>query len=233
MRIITFSLLVFSIIFICGYNDTQGEELQERPDPYLWDFGRVSQGDILNHTFRLENDSADILRIQWIRTSCGCTTSGVEKREIPPGDSIEIPVAFYTQDYCGLTKRYVYIRTAWDKPSIKLTLMADIQGLPSVYFWDFGLVSQGDILNHTFRLENDSSDMLRIKDIHTSCGCTTSTVEKREIPPGDSVGIPVRFNTRGYTGIVKHSICVHTDQQDRPTIELTIKADIQAKGRPR
>ncbi|MGD9014582.1 MAG: DUF1573 domain-containing protein [Candidatus Omnitrophota bacterium] len=96
-----------------------------------------------------------------------------------------------------------------------------------VYFWDFGKVAQGDVLEHTFILVNDSLTTLRIKNIHTSCGCTTSQVDRKEIPPGESVEIKVKFNTQGYSGIKKQYVHILTDRQNNPFIELTLKADIQ------
>ena len=95
------------------------------------------------------------------------------------------------------------------------------------YFWDFGKVTQGEILEHTFVLKNDSPVTLQIKHIHTTCGCTTSKApKKKEIPPGESVDIQVSFNTRGYSGMVEQVVYVHTDQQDSPIIRLTLKADV-------
>ncbi len=94
------------------------------------------------------------------------------------------------------------------------------------YFWDFGQVSEGEILEHTFVLKNDSPVNLLIKRVRTSCGCTTSEIKKKEIPAGGDVDIQVKFNTRGYSGIKKQFVYIHTDQQDHPVIKLTLKADI-------
>lgn len=95
------------------------------------------------------------------------------------------------------------------------------------YSWDFGQVSQGEIITHAFTLKNDSPDALNIKDVYTSCGCTASEIEKKEIPPGESINIQVTFDTRGYSGIKEQSVYIHTDEQEEPTFKLTIKADIQ------
>jgi len=94
------------------------------------------------------------------------------------------------------------------------------------YYWDFGEVAQGEILEHTFVLTNDSSAALGILHVDTSCGCTTSEVKEKEIPPGGSVEIRVKFNTQGYSGIAKQHAYIHTDQQDNHTITLTLKADV-------
>jgi hypothetical protein len=45
--------------------------------------------------------------------------------------------------------------------------------------FDFGKVKQGEVLKHTFSLKNDSTkNVLNIKNVHTSCGCTASEVKK-------------------------------------------------------
>jgi hypothetical protein len=95
------------------------------------------------------------------------------------------------------------------------------------YSWDFGKVSEGEVLQHTYVLKNDSPVTLQIIRIQTTCGCTISKApEKKVIPPGESVDIQVSFNTRGYSGIVEQVVYVHTDRQDSPIIKFTLKADV-------
>lgn len=95
------------------------------------------------------------------------------------------------------------------------------------YLWDFGKVSQGEVLEHIFVLKNDSQNTFNIKSVQTSCGCTTSDVEKTAVSPGESVNIQVKFNTKGYLGPVQQFVYVHTDQKDSPIIKLTLKADVK------
>jgi hypothetical protein len=100
------------------------------------------------------------------------------------------------------------------------------------YFWDFGQVSEGELIEHTFELTNDSPDTLLIERVHTSCGCIASEVKEKDILPGESVNIQVKFNTRGYSGIKKQHIYVYTNRKENHIIKLTIKADIQRELLP-
>jgi len=94
------------------------------------------------------------------------------------------------------------------------------------YTWDFGKAKEGDILTHTFILKNESSKTLNIKNVNTSCGCTTSEVKKTSLEPGESTDIEVKFNSKGYLGPVQKFIYVNTDDVDNPVIRLIIKADV-------
>ena len=94
------------------------------------------------------------------------------------------------------------------------------------YQWDFGRVKQGDILEHDFVLKNESSDILEIGNIHTSCGCAVSQASKKSLLPQDSTTIKVTFKTKGYSGSVKQFVYVHTDSADLSIVKFTIKAMI-------
>jgi LEA14-like dessication related protein len=93
--------------------------------------------------------------------------------------------------------------------------------------FDFGEVAEGELLKHTFILENNSSNTLQIKSINTSCDCTKVEIEKQQIPPKENTEIKVQFDTQGYSGRIAQFVYIITDQEDRSTIKLTLEADIK------
>lgn len=101
---------------------------------------------------------------------------------------------------------------------------------PDPYDWDFGQVRQGEILQHTFILKNDSPETLKIKEVHTSCGCTLSEIKKKILSPGESTELEVKLNTKDYSGSLQQYIYVHTDNLDNPILKFIIKAEV-AEGR--
>jgi hypothetical protein len=94
------------------------------------------------------------------------------------------------------------------------------------YFWDFGKVSGGQILEHTFKLRNESKKTLNIKETNTSCGCTVSQVEKKTLLPEEETAITVKFDSRGHSGKVQQFVYVNTDNPDNPVLKFTIQADV-------
>lgn len=109
--------------------------------------------------------------------------------------------------------------------------------------WDFGRVKEGEVLKHTFIFKNESKEILKIKDVATSCGCTASEVEKKVLMPQESTVINVTFNSKGYFAGVQQFIYLFTDSLDastslsvngeykrtidNPVIKFIIKAQVQ------
>jgi hypothetical protein len=75
-----------------------------------------------------------------------------------------------------------------------------------------------------FRFENRGSSPVTIKDVTTSCGCTSATPDKTTYAPGESGVLHVVFNTAGRSGRQSKSIHVTTDEPKvRPiTLQLEI-----------
>ncbi|MCM8791801.1 MAG: DUF1573 domain-containing protein [Candidatus Omnitrophica bacterium] len=110
------------------------------------------------------------------------------------------------------------------------TYITDAQNnINDPYIWDFGIVEEGEILEHKFLLKNNADKILNIKNLESSCGCTIPKIQKKEILPFESTEIFVRFNTKGYSGKVEKLVYVHTDDRDNPIIKFTLRAEIIKK----
>lgn len=76
----------------------------------------------------------------------------------------------------------------------------------------FGTLSQGDVLEHTFHFENTGKSPLVLSFVEASCGCTVmKDWPKEPIAPGDAGAINVAFDTKGKSGVQNVSIRVVTN----------------------
>ena len=66
--------------------------------------------------------------------------------------------------------------------------------------WDFGDITAGEEVTHTFRFKNTGENNLLIKKIETGCGCTTVIYDKKPIAPGKEGKIEIAFNSAGRYG---------------------------------
>jgi len=93
----------------------------------------------------------------------------------------------------------------------------------------FGTVKAGTPLNYTFQIKNEGKATLEIKNVAPSCGCTTSDYDK-SIAPGKTGGITlVVAKTDGYKGDITKTATVTTNDPDRQTFILTLKATFSAE----
>lgn len=67
--------------------------------------------------------------------------------------------------------------------------------------YDFGTVTDGDVVKTSFLITNTGKSPLVITDAKTTCGCTVPSWPKdKAIAPGESTEIKVEFNTAGKGG---------------------------------
>ncbi|MBI4706300.1 MAG: DUF1573 domain-containing protein [Candidatus Omnitrophica bacterium] len=94
------------------------------------------------------------------------------------------------------------------------------------FIWDFGKMKEGETAKHEFVLKNESGKILNVKEVNTSCGCTVSSVQKKQLAPQESTLIDVTFNSKGYSGLITQYIYVNTDNIKEPVIRFMIKAEV-------
>ena len=63
----------------------------------VYDFGKVHEGEKVEHVFKFKNTGAKDLRLLYSNTTCGCTVPDFSKEPIPPGGSGSIKVVFDTK----------------------------------------------------------------------------------------------------------------------------------------
>jgi len=89
--------------------------------------------------------------------------------------------------------------------------------------FDFGNVSAGAVIEHTFLVKNLSGDKaLEIHSVNPACGCTVPENYDRTVPPGGTGKIPVTLKTAGFQGSVRKGIMVATSDPVNSRIQLNL-----------
>lgn len=79
-----------------------------------------------------------------------------------------------------------------------------------------------------FKYENTGTTTIKVTGVHTSCGCTVASLEKKEVAPGEKGEITATFKIGNRTGAQQKTVTVQTDDPSNPTTVLTLKAVIPA-----
>ena len=66
--------------------------------------------------------------------------------------------------------------------------------------YDFGKITQGDVVKHTFTLKNAGDHPLILENVKPSCGCTALDWPREPIAPGETADIEAQFNSAGKMG---------------------------------
>ena len=94
--------------------------------------------------------------------------------------------------------------------------------------YDFGTVTQGPAIKHTFKFKNVGTDTLRIEQVKTSCGCTAAESSKIIAPQGEGQ-IAVTFNTANQMGKVSKTVFIYSNDVEAKQRSLTIHGVVEAK----
>ncbi len=207
-----------------------------------YDWGEVSRGDHVKYNFVVSNVGGDLLKIEDVRASCGCTAAKPEKSDLAPGESTNINVDFNSTGRSGRQTKYITVKTNDpDKPEIRFKFTGvvvdpgaksgNLTDSPIMYFaetqHDFGKVQEGDTVKYTFNFKNKGNAPLKIRDIKTSCGCTAALVSSERIEPGKEGTLNVALNTSHRSGKMSRRVTIYSNDPTNPDMVLTIFADVQ------
>ena len=96
--------------------------------------------------------------------------------------------------------------------------------------YDFGVISQGEVVLHTFKYKNTGNGSLVITDITTSCGCTATKWDKEPLRPNETAEIEVKFDSYGKMGTQSKSITIIANTEPiETTLQITGMVEIPAK----
>ena len=92
---------------------------------------------------------------------------------------------------------------------------------------DFGTVPRGPTLQHSFRIKNNTGQVVNISAVRVSCGCVSATALTSILQPGESTAIVARMDTTRFVGVKNVTVFVTFS---RPTLE-EVRLWVQANGR--
>lgn len=93
---------------------TDGSDI--RYEAITYDFGKIKEGQKINHSFKFTNTGKSPLIITNATASCGCTTPVWPKNPVLPGDTGSIAVTFNSAGKSGLQDKQIKI-TANSQPA--------------------------------------------------------------------------------------------------------------------
>jgi Protein of unknown function (DUF1573)/Cytochrome C oxidase, cbb3-type, subunit III len=117
-----------------------------------------------------------------------------------------------------------------------LTASADQTGTPNIQFdsqiFDFGTVDEGARINHTFKVSNKGTGLLKIVDAYASCGCTVPKLSKKTLEPGETTDLFITVDTSMKQNGITKTVNVSSNDPKRPIVEIALKMFVrnQHKG---
>ncbi|WP_116127400.1 DUF1573 domain-containing protein [Lewinella sp. IMCC34183] len=84
--------------------------------------------------------------------------------------------------------------------------------------FNFGEVTEGEIITHTYAFTNTGEEPLIITDAKGSCGCTVPSRPTAPIAPGETGEITVRFDTNNKVGQRNQRVTITANTNPAQTV---------------
>jgi hypothetical protein len=91
------------------------------------DFGKITQGEKVSHSFVFTNTGGSDLVISTAQGSCGCTVPSYPKTAIKPNETAQIDVVFDSANKSGLVSKTITLVTNCNPSTKVLTISATIE----------------------------------------------------------------------------------------------------------
>lgn len=100
-------------------------------------------------------------------------------------------------------------------------------------FFDFGAVTEGDVVKHTFKFKNEGRGKAGIETTESSCGCTTASGTLKTYKPGERGEMAVEVDTKDKKGIIIKTVMVKMAHNEKPTVELSLAMKLEPPPHPK
>ena len=194
-----------------------------------YDFGTVDRGTVVEHSFRLRNTGDARLRIEHVKSSCGCTVGVASGSEVAPGGETEVSVRFDTTGVAGRTKRTVTVYTNDpDAPVTGLTLTGqvatDLVVTPTPLY--LGKIRRGQTVRRELRIApgrpNAAYSVAWIEHANPILRTTLAA-----LPAGAGQTIAVELGPELPFGRFNDKLILHTTSPREPTLEVPIFGSVE------
>lgn len=196
----------------------------------VFDFGKVEQGAQVNHLFQFTNQGGQDLRIESVKTSCGCTAAVISSEVISPGQAGTISTTFDTTRFAGEKAKSVSVYSNDPlQPVTTLTLQGEITvevdiEPPQLYL---GRVRRGEETVRSVDILYDANKPISITKIENSSPVLTIRAQDIEQQGRKGKKLIIILKKDAPLGRLNDEIKVTTTSEKRPLIEIPVFGSIE------
>jgi hypothetical protein len=196
----------------------------------VYDFGTVEQGEQVVNLFRFVNQGGQDLRIESVKSSCGCTAAVISSDVIPPGQEGTISATFDTNRFAGEKAKTVTVYSNDPlQPVTTLTIQGEITievaaDPPQLYF---GRLRRGEKATRTVEVLYDSEKPIAITKVehtHPAVRVRSEDLEK-EGKKGKKLFVSLTKDVA--LGRFNDQITVTTTSQKRPSVVIPVFGNVE------
>ncbi len=231
MKKVAFMLALMFAIVSCGYSQPKLEVVGGNS----YDWGKSYPKDSpLKTKIKIKNAGNDILRIDAVKPTCGCTTAPLDKNELKQGEEATLEVTLNISSYTGpITKSirissndpvnkdvYVYLKTNVFRPLIVL---------PNSSLSNRDM-EPNKAATYEFQLKNQGDKPIKITEIaHTPDDVILNIKKDQTIVPNQVVSATAKLTPK-QVGNFSGYIRISTDDPNSDNVYINLFGTVKDKN---
>ncbi len=195
----------------------------------VFDFGSVERGATVEHTFVLANAGDATLRIDNVKSSCGCTVAVVSDRDVAPGREGRVTVTLDTARMAGTKTKTVTVYTndpAAVSSGLTLTgqVLADVVVTPNPLY--LGRLRRGEPSRHEAIVTTGRPGAtFQVVAVEHPNPALHAHVEPRADGPGQRIVVELDRNMP--LGRISEQLTLRTTSPREPVITLPVFGSVE------
>ncbi len=196
-------------------------------------FGTVAKGSKTEYRFQFRNNYKEDVRVVGVRTSCGCTSPVVTKRDLKTHETSEIVATFNTRTFLG--QHGATLTVTFDKPfvaEVQLRVAGHIRGDVSFDppFVDLGNVDLGKGAERKVRITRIGTTPWSIADVRSANPDFEVLLSPPLKTPSQTVyDLTMRLKPETAPGYVKGQLVLVTDDPRAGQIPMDVEGRVVAE----
>ncbi len=195
-----------------------------------FDLGELLRGTIAEKKVLIKNTGNEVLQLDNIEASCGCTGTAPSQRTIPPGQSAVISISFNSRNFTGKVHKTVTVHSnAANDPRVVIEFTAFVIDeilLDPGHFW-FKDAEVGRTSRQTISIKNNGKEPLKITGWRCQLGGFKLTVPAEPIEPGKSGEVTAEFTPEKVNAILSEGMFLTTSNFRQPEIFVPVYGNVK------
>jgi hypothetical protein len=191
-------------------------------------FGTVAKGSKTEYRFVFRNLYKEDLHVAGVRTSCGCTSPTVSKRDLKTHETAEVVATFNTRTFTG--QHGATLTVTFDKPfhaEVQLRVAGNIRGDVTFDppFVDLGNVELGKGVERTVRVTRVGGSAWEINDVRSANADFEVALSKPTTGAGQTTyDLTMRLKPEAQAGYIKGQLVLVTNDPRATQIPMDVEA---------
>ncbi len=202
-------------------------------DSVTADLGTIYQREKVHDAFVFRNAGDATLKIEKVRSTCGCTAALPAKREIAPGEEGEIAIRFSAGLMRGRVVKHVYVETNDPvHPRVDLTLIVrikvELEVVPHGIY--VGKLTMGELVERSISLYSPEVPAFSILEVSAADAAIQVAEPVRVAGEKNRYRIDVRFGPANELGRITSRILLRTDLPHSEEVPIRVFGNVVRKS---